>query len=408
MFYSGLLFYVGVVKKIICIAVTSFQLLLYVSCEQYIFKVTGHAVDDFLKSGDYLYSYDDFKLLTSLSFMKSRNTVFSLLVLLLLVYISGPAKAADALIEKVIYQEIDGSSASLIFHLNGPHLPKAFALKGENPRVVFDFMETKPVRSVPATILAGGTMVQKVRIGVHPDKTRVVIDLVPPGEYHFDQKFDRDENILTILLFPADLPVQSAEPVVTATAEEEVSSQVVPKEAVESGAVSEAAVTSGAQTEKKVVELKVPVSPDPLPETPLTEETAKVEEVSEPAPDPLLSEVSFENTSNNGEMVLFKLNGFYPPTVSGEEDGIPRVICDFPGTRIVDEMVRDLASHGEYVNRIMVEPFSNPDRVQVVLELVPNKNYDLQQVFFKENNLFVIIVNSYDALESGQTVTPQE
>ena len=40
-------------------------------------------------------------------------------------------------------------------------------------------------------------------------------------------------------------------------------------------------------------------------------------------------------------------------------------------------------------------------RFRVTLELVPNKNYDLQQVFFKEDNLFVIIVNTYNQTEEA-------
>lgn len=341
--------------------------------------------------------------------MKSRNTVFPLVVLFLLSFISGPAQGADALIEKMSYQEKDGSSASVIFHLNGPHLPKAFALKGDNPRVVFDFMETRPVRSVPANILADGSMVRKIRMGVHPDKTRVVIDLVSPGKYHFDQKFDKDANILTILLFPADLSPQPAEPFVSTSQEKEESAKfVAPPEPDEPETVAKEVVTTEDQTANEGAEAKGQESVPPLLEVPVGEESPVVEEVGKPAPDPLLSEVSFENTSNNGEMVLFKLNGFYPPTVTGKEDGVPRVICDFPGTRLGDKVVEELVSQGNYVDRVRVKQFSDPDRVQVILELVPNKNYDLQQVFFKENNLFVIIVNSYDALDHSQPTTPQD
>ncbi|MBU0946307.1 MAG: AMIN domain-containing protein [Proteobacteria bacterium] len=340
--------------------------------------------------------------------MKSRNSVCFLLGCLLFAFVPGAAKAADAMIEKVIYQEKDGHNAAVIFHLNGPHLPKAFAMKGDNPRVVFDFMQTRPHRSVPATIVAEGSMVRKIRMGIHPDKTRVVIDLVSPGEYHFDQQFDRDENILTILLVAADLPPKPVEPVVSATPEKGGPSQVVAaQESLAPQSVVEESVKAGAQTENKATESEVSASAPPLPKVPGTEENTEVEEEGEPVPDPLLSEVSFENTSNNGEMVLFKLNGFYPPTVSGKEDGIPRVICDFPGTRLGEAVVRELASHGKYVDRIRVEPFHEPDRVQVVLELFPNNNYDLQQVFFKENNLFVIIVNSYDALDKKQAPKPK-
>jgi AMIN domain len=339
--------------------------------------------------------------------MNSRNTAFYLLVFYLFSFVPGAAEAADALIEKVIYQEKDASRAAVIFHLNGPHLPKAFVMKGDNPRIVFDFMQTRPFWSLPSNILAGGSIVRKIRMGIHPDKTRVVIDLVFPGEYHFDQKFDKDENILTILLVATDLSPKSAVPVSSVTPEKEVHSRFVSsQESLASQSVAEESVKAGAQTENKAAELEVLASAPPLLEVLVTEENAEVKEGAEPVPDPLLSEVSFENRSNNGEIVLFKLNGFYPPTVSGEEDGIPRVICEFPDTRLGKAVVRDLASHGKYVERIWVEQFSDPDRVQVVLDLFPNKNYDLQQVFFKENNLFIIIVNSYDTLDSKRDPMP--
>jgi hypothetical protein len=100
-------------------------------------------------------------------------------------------------------------------------------------------------------------------------------------------------------------------------------------------------------------------------------------------------------------MVLFKLNGFFPPSVAGEEAGAPRVVCKFPGTRLAATVVKDQKSQGRFVDRIRVVQSADNNQLEVVLELVPNKNYDLQQVFFKEDNLFVVIVNSYDEKDSA-------
>jgi hypothetical protein len=113
-------------------------------------------------------------------------------------------------------------------------------------------------------------------------------------------------------------------------------------------------------------------------------------------PDPLLSAVTFENTANKGEMVLFKLNDFYPPTVFGIEKGEPSVVCDFPNTRLAVQVKEVLHCKGKFVESVRVSKHSKPNKIRVVLNLVPNKNYDLQQVFFKEDNLFVIIINSLD------------
>ena len=121
--------------------------------------------------------------------------------------------------------------------------------------------------------------------------------------------------------------------------------------------------------------------------------------------EPLLSNVTFESTSTKGEMVLFKLNGFHPPTVFGIEKGEPRVVCDFPNARL-DEHVKEVVHcNGRYVESVRVTKQTKPNKIRAVLNLVPHKNYDLQQVFFKEDNLFVIIVNSQDALPGVKTST---
>lgn len=333
--------------------------------------------------------------------MQLRKIVSSCVILFVFFLFSCPLFAAEGLIKKVVFHETNGQSESVDFYLNGPWLPEAFALKGENPRVVFDFMETRLAGSVPSSIAAKGDMIKKIRIGRHSNKTRVVMDLAVSGMIDFDLKFNEKENILTVQLYPVGVPdkietvvikaeqekIVTPEPLV-ATQEETVVAAVVEKpkqEAVEvTGTVED--VVEVVPAEVAAVEEVVPV----------------VKEDSDPALDPLLTEISFENTSSKGEIVLFKLNGFYPPTVTGEEEGTPLVICDFAGTRLGDKIVKELATHGEYVEKVSVKQFKDSDLIRVTLELVPNKSYDLQQVFFKEDSLFVIIINTYNLAEEAK------
>jgi hypothetical protein len=107
-----------------------------------------------------------------------------------------------------------------------------------------------------------------------------------------------------------------------------------------------------------------------------------------------LESVKFDGKSPKGEMVLFKLNEFHPPTIHGVEEGIPRVICDFNNTQLVDSAKNTIKTNGKFIKVIRIAKHKNPDRVRVILDLEPNRSYDLQQVFFKEDNLFVIIVNA--------------
>ncbi len=321
----------------------------------------------------------------------------------------GSLQAADGLIEGVSFHGNNGESESVTFLLNGPCLPKAFAMKGERPRVVFDFMETRLARTVPTSIDARGKMIRKIRLARYDNKTRAVFDLVPGENFNFEQTFDEKQNILTIQLFSPGLSENQEKEAVAAVAQQEEDSESVSDNGVVAEQViGEEIVTETVAAEERVVEEVADTVPSAT-EAPAEEDVA-VEKAAEPlpssaaetgpSPDPLLSSVSFENTSDKGEMVLFKLNGFYPPVVSGEEDGIPKVICDFAGTRLVESVVREQATNGEFIRQVRVEQRDDSDSVRVTLDLVANKNYDLQQVFFKEDNLFVIIVNSYDALST--------
>lgn len=116
---------------------------------------------------------------------------------------------------------------------------------------------------------------------------------------------------------------------------------------------------------------------------------------ADPVP-PVILGVSFEHSINNSETVLFKLSHFYPPLVFGIEKGEPRVVCDFLGAEIGTDVPSVIEADGKYVNRITISSLTEPDKIRIELELVPNQHYDLQQLFFKEDNLFVVIVNEFE------------
>ncbi len=332
--------------------------------------------------------------------MKITTFVFSVTVVCLFGLFSGSLYAAEGLIKKVSFEQGDGNIESVIFHLDGPWLPKVFALKGENPRVVFDFMNTKLSRTVPSTIDARGSMVRKVRLGRHSNKTRVVIDLVAGGAFNFDQQFDKKNNILTIQLFSVDYPENDAVNPAVELAADSIPEAVPAMVAEETATVAVAEPVSLASTEEPVTEVEAAAGESVEQNSETT--TPPLVEEDNPVADPVLLELSFEDTSSKGEMVLFKLNGFYPPTVTGEEEGTPLVICNFAGTRLGEEVQKSMEIGGEFIQRLQVVQPQGSDAVRVTVELVPSKNYDLQQVFFKEDNLFVIIVNSYESMDIKQ------
>ena len=165
---------------------------------------------------------------------------------------------------------------------------------------------------------------------------------------------------------------------------------------------SEESVESPEPVPETETDVTQPLTPpvQPSEEGPAEQETQTATSDQPVAPEsdvagdikPVLLEVSFEKSINDSETVLFRLNHFYPPLVFGVEKGEPRVICHFLDASKGSNIPSSIEAGGQFINRIQVTEEPNPDKVKVELILVPNRNYDLQQLFFKEENLFVIIV----------------
>ena len=511
--------------------------------------------------------------------MLKNITAASTLVLFILLHAWLAVAAEPKLIEDITFETPSGDEERVIFKLNGVYIPKIFAIKGENPRVVFDFPDIKPARLLKNIINTNGKFVKRIRMGIHYEpkpKTRVVFDLLPDKEVEFKHDFDTKKKALIISVYhagaepdsrpdlrkekkdvapenlgqvektvpaqkpettekmsisepvppeledtstttsPPSVPVQTvvhpSEEKVAPTPREIEEQQPEPKlsdaQQVEEQAPAtepETAVTSPApelptdkQKETPIIppESSAPVqtvkqppegevvpalqeaeakrpepelsdtqqedeqasvtepetaATSPAPELPTDEQektsivppepSAPVLTVTQPpgeevvpakqeteakqpepelsdtqsasqqeeeqAPDPaeapetdkssgppVLNSITFDNSTNRGEMVLFKLNDFQPPIVFGVEEGLPRVVCDFKGAEAAHDVPNVIKTDGKYVHTIRIGRETTPKKVRVVLDLTSSKNYDLQQVFFKDDNLFVIIINS--------------
>ena len=351
-----------------------------------------------------------------------------MLLTLLPVPVSGANDEAEvgegAVLESISYEKDEDNLEKIIFKLNGTHIPKIFKIKGEKPRLVFDFIDTRYSDLINNIINTEGNLIKGVRVGIHndPPKTRVVVDLKPEGKYKFEQDFLIQENILSITFHPAEQKKGKEKAAVSPVKKDEqpavkltpVADGKAPKDEVKSSVVAtkqkeepEIGDRKGEKKEPGDTALdKTQVSDSEAEEERKDEdsagkpvENAILAQITKEEPDPvepLLSNVSFERTANDSEMVLFKLNDFYPPIVFGIEKGNPRVVCDFLDTELAESVLSVIQTQGTYVSRIRTALHDNPHKVRVVLDLVPNRNYDLQQVFFKEDNLFVIIINEFE------------
>lgn len=342
--------------------------------------------------------------------MRRSLVILAWIGLLLLFFSPAYGQKAAAMVGPVSHLPGDNGDRVEI-PLNGGKLPNIFMIEGDNPRLVLDFPEYGYAggSSVP---VAGGVLVQGIRIGFHTtpkQKVRVVIDLVQEPKIKWTRDLLADTNVLVISIFPVDAGKKPGQT---------VSQNLV------AAPISGPAPTEGSVTEKNPVQAevsqpvllsaglsKVKVAPMPDVETPkenvvsksepslavqsvneTVKEEAGPESAAAPAAAPVLLSVAFDNAfTQSGEMVLLQLSDFQPPVITTKEKDPPQIFCDFAGAEVSEGVVKELAAGGTYVERIRVS--GEGSKVRVILDLVPGSNYDLQQVYFKEDNLFVLIVN---------------
>ncbi|WP_306547377.1 AMIN domain-containing protein [Desulfobulbus sp.] len=199
----------------------------------------------------------------------------------------------------------------------------------------------------------------------------------------------------------AEVPPQPAVPAPkeTATVAAKPEAPSTPPPVVDAAKEGKTAPTAPAVADAKQEEKKADKTAKTPPPAEASKADAKAEKAKSETPakgeeGPQLEYVKFDPNSPKGEMVLFKLNGFHPPAVHGVEEGIPRVVCDFNNTKLLDSGKNTIKANGKFVKMIRTSKTKKPEKVRVVIDLEPNRSYDLQQVFFKDDNLFVIIVNT--------------
>ncbi len=305
-------------------------------------------------------------------------------------------------IESISHKVGSETEEKLLFKLSRQATPRIFTIKGESPRLVVDFPDCsyKGKGTIP---LVEGRLATTIRTGIHQtpeQKIRVVIDLAKEFPVRFTSEYSEADNNLTVtLLSDSQKDVFNQAAAASAVKQGPAVLPQQPTEVVLAKPVAEKAVTPpifppAEPVKKDAASISEIGTPSPGPPV----EASAVAPVASPAPPakvdkPQILKVSFDDSSNKGEMVLFHLTSFHPPTVSAVEKDNPRVLCDFVGMELDKGVEETITAKGKYVESINTSKLSTPDKVRVVLNLIPNRDYDLQQVFFKNDNLFVLIVN---------------
>ena len=334
-----------------------------------------------------------------------KNILTLTATLVFLLFHSWQAAAGQKMIEDINFEHSGDGEERIIFKLNGTYIPKIFTLQGKQPRVVFDFKDTSAAKMINNIINTNGELIKRIRVGIHKGdnaKTRVVLDLRPNKNINIRQDFDKEEQSLVVSVhYASSKKGGNNEKTATPPAPEPDKQQEMKEKTTPATAPPEPEKKQE-QLAQQTEEASPPAEQheeQPEAVTPIAQTEAK--EVQENPGVPTLTSISFDNTSNRGEMVLFKLNEFHPPIVFGIEEGTPRVVCDFKDTAAAKNIPDRLKIAGKYIQKIRIGKDKKENKVRVVLDLTPNYSYDLQQVFFKEENLFVIIINTLGNAPTG-------
>jgi len=109
----------------------------------------------------------------------------------------------------------------------------------------------------------------------------------------------------------------------------------------------------------------------------------------------LIKAVRHLSVSKQTEKVLFELTGFHPPqtfTITGDR---PRMVCDFNNARLGPGVSHRITVKGTLIKDIRIAHHQGPSpKVRVVLDLVPDRAYEVEQIFYRQESRFILILES--------------
>ncbi len=333
----------------------------------------------------------------------------STLLLLAPLFAWSAEQPSPAAVEEILFDR-DPEAEYVRIRLSSRVEPVVFQLPGENPRVVCDLPAVSYPPAMKRVLPAGGDLLRRIRVGVHhkPEpKTRIVIDLMGEGEYDVVHEFVDGSSVLSIRIAPKTTKMKSdVVPPDTGGSKEEfttLDTDTAPSQSplsVEEDAESVVPATPEPEEPAAAARLeKTENEPESGPaELPQRQSTLELggdgQDDGSVGEDelPVLLDITYETSTNDKEMVLFRLSGFHPPVVFSTEGDNLLVVCDFLDAMLGYGIDPVLRTDGKYIQEVRTDKLSDPDKVRVVLDLVEGYNYDVKQVFFKDDNLFVVVI----------------
>jgi hypothetical protein len=97
--------------------------------------------------------------------------------------------------------------------------------------------------------------------------------------------------------------------------------------------------------------------------------------------------------SSTAEMITIVLTGLFPPEAQVIEGKTPKIICDFPDVLMEKTIKRVIAINGRYILQVRTGIHPPPEpKSRVVIDLAPNRDYEVEQLFYEQNNRYSMII----------------
>ena len=117
--------------------------------------------------------------------------------------VEGESKKAgpdiqSKIINDIQYYKVSGTHDKVLIYVNAMNNPKLQTLRGETPRIVLDFLNTRNIDKEKYEINTDGNFIKRIRIRSYKEplqKVRVVFDMMPNKKYSVERQFSKKENI---------------------------------------------------------------------------------------------------------------------------------------------------------------------------------------------------------------------
>jgi hypothetical protein len=104
-------------------------------------------------------------------------------------------------------------------------------------------------------------------------------------------------------------------------------------------------------------------------------------------------EIVSDLSSPSAEMITIFLTGQYPPQTQVIEGKTPKIICDFPDVLMDKTIKRMIPINGKYILQVRTGIHPPPEpKSRVVIDLVPDHDYEVEQLFYEKNNRYSMII----------------